>query len=351
MKAFCTIVTPSHLPYAWVLGESLRETGNSEPLHVLLVGGDRPANGPSPAGCTVLTLDELSIPYPALMRHYFSAFELCNALKPFLVTHLFEHLDCTDVIYLDSDLFVTASFEPVWRELSAGTASLLLTPHHFNPPPLDAGYTSEVDVVDLGFLNGGFAAWRGGPATRRMLAWMCERFPVYGFYRHLGMAADQKLLPLLLSYFPDDVRIWRHPGLNIAYWNAHERAVVARDGRWTCDGLPVFFFHMSGYKLDQPGLPCAYVAPEANRRLLAGAPWLSQVMADYRERLSRAFAGHKPEPYRYTHYDGVKLNPDYRRLLFRAGRLDRRDRVFWSIWITVRLRMIKRLLTGVRPLS
>lgn len=349
MNAFCTIVTPSHLPYAWVLGNSLRAAGNHEPLYVLLVGGDRPSAPAPVAGCTVLTIDDLSPAYPPLMRYYFSAFELCNALKPFLVSHLFDGLGCDRVVYLDSDLFITASFERVWRKLDG--ASLLLTPHHFNPPPIDAGYTNEVDVVDLGFLNGGFAAWRNSEPTRRMLAWMRERFPIYGFYRHLGMAADQKLMPLLLSYFPDDVRIWRDPGLNVAYWNAHERAVVEKAGRWFCDEQPVLFFHLSGYQPAHPALPCAYVSAEANQRLLRNAPWLTRVIADYGARLSSAFAGYSPRPYAYTHYNGVKLNPAYRRLLFRTGRLDRLSRSFWSIWITVHLRMIKRLLTGVRPLS
>lgn len=347
MKFFSTIVTASHFPYAQALAESLRASGNTEPLYVLLVGSSK-SSVPAGPGVTVLELDELQVPFPPLMRYYYSAFELCNALKPFLVAHLFRAQRASQVIYLDSDLLVTGSFERVWDE--SERTSLILTPHHFSPPPLSAKYTNEVDVIELGFLNGGFAAWRATPATERMLSWMCERFPVYGFYRYLGMASDQKLLPLLLAYFPDEVVVSFDPGLNIAYWNAHERPVEHVDGRWQIEGRPVVFFHMSGYKLSHPGFACAYVSEEANRGLLASAPWLRDVMARYGELLARFFAGQKPPAYAYDEFDGVKLNQDFRRLLFRTGRLDRADPAFWRIWCVQNLRAIKRLLTGVRPL-
>lgn len=347
MRVFGTIVTASHFPYAQALAESLRASGNTEPLYVLLVGSSK-NTVVSNEQVIVLELDDLQVEFPPLMRYYYSAFELCNALKPFLVAHLFRTLHASHVIYLDSDLLITGSFERIWNELNE--VPLILTPHHFSPPPLGAKYTNEVDVVELGFLNGGFAAWRGGPATDRMLAWMCERFPIYGFYRYLGMASDQKLLPLLLSYFPKDVRVSFDPGLNIAYWNAHERPVTTRDGGWEIEGRPVVFFHLSGYKLTHPDLVCAYVSPEANRGLLNEAPWLRDVIARYRELLTRYFSGYNAAPYSYNEYDGVTLNQDFRRLLFRTGRLSRRDRSFWRIWLIQTLRMIKRLLTGVRPL-
>lgn len=347
MRAFCTTVTASHFPYARALAQSLRATGNTEPLHVLVLGSPKQAL-PSDPQISVLTWDEVAGKAPALMPYYFDAFEFCNAAKPFLISHVFEQLGAEKVIYLDSDLLIADRFERIWSALDAH--SLLLTPHHLAPPPLTMRHTNEVDVIDLGFLNGGFTAWRRSPASAQILAWMCERFAIYGFYRYLGMAADQKLLPLVISYWPNDVRILYSPALNIAYWNAQERAVTLRDGHWYAGEDRVLFFHLSGYKLSAPDLACAYVSPAANAVLLEAAPWLRSVMEAYRAQISPYFADHRPAPYEHTRYDGVWLNSDFRRLLFRTGRFDRTSGEFWRIWLVQTLRMGKRLLTGVRPL-
>src|SRR5690606_30628754 len=107
-------------------------------------------------------------------------------------------------------------------------------------PPFDLRHTNEVEVVDQGIYNGGFIAFHAGPAADTALAWMRSRFPRYGFNdRRHGMFVDQKLLPFLPVYFPDDVRVWRAPTVNIAFWNSHERPVVQREGRWEIDGEPV----------------------------------------------------------------------------------------------------------------
>ena len=349
MYAFCTVVTSSHYPYVLALHESLRASGNREELHVLMVGSPPPA-GDAESGLIVLGMDDLQVDVPAMMPYYYSAFEMCNALKPFLVSHLIGQDQMERVIFLDSDLLITDRFERVWQELDS--ASLLLTPHHYSPPALGSKHTNEVDVIDLGYLNGGFAGWRKGPVTTKILQWMRERFAVYGFYRYLGMAADQKLLPLLLAYFPDDVKMLRDPGLNIAYWNAHERSVTeVSPDHYEIEGRSVVFFHMSGCKPSHPGMPCAYISDEANAELLTAAPWLKPVVAHYQALLERHFSDYVADPYEFVKYDGVKLNDAYRRLLFKAGKLDRRDYRFWQIWCVVRLRMLKRLLTGVRPLS
>lgn len=347
MRAFCTTVTASHFPYARALAQSLRDTGNVETLYVLVLGCAKDELPPDPQ-LTVISWEEVARDSPPLMPHYFSAFEFCNAAKPFLTAHIFEKLGAEKVIYLDSDLLIADRFDRIWTALDS--ASMLITPHTLQPPPLSARHVSEVDIVDLGHLNGGFTAWRRSEASRRMLAWMCERFPIYGFYRYLGMAADQKLLPLLLVYFPQETRVLLSPALNVAYWNAQERAVEHRDGRWWVGDEPVLFFHLSGYKLSHPDLACAYVSPAANAALIASAPWLRPVMEAYRALISPYFADHRPAPYRFTTYDGVWLNDAFRRLLFRVGKFDRTSAAFWKIWLTQQARAVKRLMTGVRPL-
>lgn len=343
-RCFCTVITWSHLPYVRALRDSLRASGNPEPFHVLVTDASIARLPADEDGLRCLALDQLVPEPPRAMRHYFSAFELCNALKPFLVAHLLA-AGAERVIYLDCDLLVTGSFDPVWKLLDE--APLLLTPHQLVPPPIDLPYITEIDIVDQGLFNGGFSAWRRGQESARMLDWMHSRFPVYGFAdRQHGMFVDQKMLPLLAEYYPDDVKIVRDPRLNIAFWNAHERAVrETAPGRWEIGGRPAIFFHLSGYRTTKPGAVCTYMPDSSNEALLARCPWLRGVLARYHEGVARHEAGHRAIPYPYSHYEGTRLTADFRRLLFATGRLDRHTFAYWRIWVRERLRPIKHFFT------
>jgi hypothetical protein len=340
MNLFCTVVTRSYLPYASVLAESLATSGNPEALCVLVVDADRSELPPDHDNIRLLGFDFIRSDTPELIRYYFNAFELCNALKTHFVTALLR-TGATKIIFLDSDIWVSDSFAPVWNGF--GSASLQITPHLLVPPPLDSPVINEVDIADLGFLNGGFSAWRAGPGSERMLAWLCSRLPVYGFYRQNGMAADQKLLPLLLQYFPDDVIVSRNPGLNVAYWNYAERAVLpAPGGRWTIGDTPVVFYHFSGYRLTQPDFPCSYHSAKVNQALLRDQPWIKTVITIYRESLARHFSQHQPTAYAFDTFDGIRLTKEYRALIFRNGGLDRRSWAFLKAWLWEHLRIAKR---------
>lgn len=346
MKTFCTVVTRSHLPQAVALAASLVAAGNREPLHVLVADAERATQPPAPPGTSLVGFDELPAGLPPLIRHYFDAFELANALKPWLVAHLFAR-GASAVIYLDTDLLVTGSFDPIWNGF--GEASVLLTPHLLAPPRLDQRWINEADVADMGYLNGGFSAWRRGAAADRMLAWLGSRLPVYGFCdRAHGMFVDQKLLPLLQQYFPAEVRVLREPELNVAFWNAHER-LVERDaaGRWHIAGQPVIFFHLSGYRLSQPGLPCSYLPRDTNAAILQASPWLGAVLAAYHEHLARHCTDIAAAPYTFATYQGVKLTPDLRRLLFATGHLDRGSRAYRRIVLRDALKTWKRRLAAL----
>lgn len=346
MNLFCTVITRSHLPFVRALAESLATSGNPEPLHVLVADADTGELANSEGAVRFYGFDTVAAELPPLIRHYFDAFELCNALKPFLVTRLFQE-GADKVIYLDSDILVTGSFSPVWNGF--GAASLLLTPHLLSPPSLDTRSVNEIEIVDMGFLNGGFSAWHAGEAAERMLAWLRSRLPVYGFCdRRRGMFVDQKLMPLLLQYYPDDITVLRHPELNVAFWNARERAVqTASPGRWVVGDTPVVFFHLSGYRLEKPEHPCSYLPDEVNATIRHESPWIVEVMAAYRERLTRHFSGHTHRPYAFNRFDGILLNREYRTLLFQTGGLDRRTRAFRLAWLRQQLRTLKRCVTSL----
>jgi hypothetical protein len=346
MKVIGTIVTRSYLSFALALAESLRRSGNHEKLFILLA--DRESGEKSADGETIQTigLGNLVPTIPLLPRYYFTAFELCSVLKPYLITYLFQQ-GAREVIYLDSDIMVVGSLAGVWEKLAGATLSL--SPHHLIPPPMNLSYTSDLAVSNMGILNSGFYAMRNTPTAREMLAWLRERLLIYGFCTgEKGMFGDQKMLPQLLQYYPTEVQILRDPGLNVAWWNAHERKVRKEGGRYVTEsGDPVVFFHMSGYLASEPDLVCSYLPRSTSLEILERAPWLRQVMKDHHALLATHGMG-KSHPFAFASFNGMLLTPGLRRILFRKGALSSTDSEVWKVRLLDCLRTIKRKLFPYR---
>ena len=342
MRAFCTVVSCSHLRFALALASSLQTSGNYEPLHVLVTDLYPGALPDAPPGVSFHSLIELAESIPTLMPYYFDAFELCNSLKPYFVSLLFS-FGFTHVIYLDSDIFAVGHFQLVWQALK--DCSLLLTPHQLKPPAMGLRHLNEKDVIDMGIYNGGFLAWSNNANSAKILKWMCQRFPVYGFNRRKeGMFVDQKILSLAPVYFPADVRIWREPRVNIAYWNAHERLVTMENGCFLLEGEPVVFFHLSGFRVSQPELPCAYLPQIDNVRILDIAPWFKSVISKYLHLCTSIRAPSVPKAYYYSFFNGFRLTSELRKILFAKGYLSFRDPAVCSATLLEYLRLAKRVL-------
>lgn len=348
-RCFCAVATRSHLRPALVLLASLRASGNFESLHLLVPDASEAELAALPAQPRLVYhgFDDISSGLPPRIRHYFDAFELSNALKPFLIARLLATHEA--VVYLDTDIFAVAPFEPVWRALAEHP--VLLTPHQLVPPDPGFAFTNEIEIVDQGMLNGGFTAWRAGPAADRALEWLRDRLPRHGFNdRRHGMFVDQKLLPLLVCYFPESVHIWRERSVNIAFWNAHERPVSVRDGRYLLgDGAPVLFFHLSGHRPERADVPCTYLPAAANADILRRSPWFATVMEDYLRLWLSVPPTPAAPPYPYNTYAGLALTPALRRILYRKGALRRGDPDVIRARVIHALRLLKRRLVALLP--
>ena len=66
------------------------------------------------------------------------------------------------------------------------------------------------------------------------------------------MFVDQLWVNLAPVFF-DRVKVSRDPGLNVAYWNLHERNVSRKnDAFFINDKFPLAFYHFSSYRLADP---------------------------------------------------------------------------------------------------
>lgn len=247
MLVFTSCLT-NYLPKARVLATSLK-SWHPDWHFCLLLGDKTPPGfelGQEPFD-RLLTLEELAIPdLPAWMFKH-RLVEFCTAIKGFALNHLLEKEHCSKVIYLDPDIMVFNSLEPLAKMLDG--QDILLTPHQLAPQSTSqAIWDNEICSLRHGIFNLGFVAcaareqgiafsrfWRD-----RLAAWCRDD-------KAQGLFTDQKWCDLVPAYF-SSFAIVRDPGYNAASWNLTDRR-ISRDAQgvfWANDG-PLRFYHFTGY--------------------------------------------------------------------------------------------------------
>lgn len=303
----CTIVAKNYLSHARVLAASLREHHPDGRFTVLVI--DDPEGRFDPAGepFDVLGLGDLGLPDVEAMATRYDVLELSTAVKPWLLRTLLDRDD--HVLYLDPDIAIYGSLEPL--AAAARTRGLVLTPHSLTPMPRDGKKPSEADILIAGAYNLGFIGLGVRDAAHAMLDWWSERLvtdcvvdPARGFF------VDQRWIDLVLGIV-SEFEIVRDPGYNVAYWNLFARTLGKDGDRYTVDGVPLRFFHFSGYDPRTPHL----LSKHQNRIRLENDPVLGELCADYGARLQReGFAEVIEWPYTYARTPGgVALDRTLRR--------------------------------------
>ncbi|MBO2944558.1 hypothetical protein JJQ72_11315 [Paenibacillus sp. F411] len=251
MIAFCTVITMDYMDQAAVLFQSLAKHQQDYQGFALVIDADSVSDLPADLPYTVVLLEELDIHNLDQMVIYYNAFELCNAVRPSWIKHLMLHYNSSKVIYLDSDIYVTSSFDEALSLLD--TCLFSFTPHITKPLPLDGQQPDDLQLLQVGLYNSGFWMFRQHERSLEMLDWLISRFEIYCFDDlSRRMFCDQKLLPMLVHHYAEDFRRLDAPQYNIAHWNMFQRELYREDGRYWVDGKPVVFVHLSGFKPDQP---------------------------------------------------------------------------------------------------
>lgn len=246
-SAFATVITRDHLAHARVLASRLRQF-HQEPLHVFCVDDLAAHVDVSGLPFRLVSLDDVLPPEHRGMTFYYTAFELCNALKPWLLRWILATTPHDRCIYLDADVFPFAPLADALAELEF--ASVLLTPHALSPPPAAAASLETLNLK-YGVFNGGFLGVRACTEAMRFLDWQAGRLTTLGFRGWRDVYVDQLWLNLATIYF-EGVRAWRHPGANVANWNLYERELARAGAGYTANGQPLLFAHMSNWRFDAP---------------------------------------------------------------------------------------------------
>jgi hypothetical protein len=282
-----TIATVSYLPRAFAGMESYLRHNPGSDAYILVadMSADLVKTGkwPLSGDVQVLGVDDLEGPAVLRMHGYFNALEFCCAAKSFLVEHVLLRLNYRMVIWLDPDTFSFSSYDAVWQALNK--RSIALVPHSNCPMPDDGHLPSDRELAMAGFANAGIWGVTNAKGSREALQWLKERLIHYGFFSPSnGMYADQMWLSCLPWYFPDDVIVVRHPGIDIAYWNLHERKLSGTKTAYLSNGEPLIMFHFSGYRQEAPDVLTIHPSRPLSER---NTEVVKELLQQYQQALSQ----------------------------------------------------------------
>lgn len=274
---------------------------------ILLVDGKREVELRDPR-VHIVWAEDLDFPDYLKCAFKYNIIELNTALKPFMALRLLDAFD--RVIYLDPDVCVYAPLASVHEALEIH--STVLTPHALSPYAGDARPTDR-DLLRFGACNLGFFAVRADDNARALLRWWDAQCRTNCFYEpQSGLGVDQKWLDLAPSFF-HGVHLLRDPGLNLAFWNLHERHLTRDGDRWIVNGgTPLRFIHFSSFLEGDPQA----VAGKQTRYPSGSRPDFASAAQTYRAYLaaSQDSALQAHQDYAYAHFsNGAPISATLRR--------------------------------------
>jgi hypothetical protein len=252
--AVCTCVAGNYVAFARVLVESFRRFHADVPFYVLFPDAPRWNRSLRPfharrAG--VVRLPALKIPDLSRMLLRYDRRQVLTAVKPALLRYVLERGHAA-ALYLDADMFVTASLQPLLDLVARH--GMTLTPHV--GPALAAGHRTDFErtLLYAGMYNGGFVGAANCEEVRRFVAWWENRLRTHCVRDvRRGLHYDQRWLdqaPALVA----DLHLVRDPGCNVAHWNLPDLSVSCRQNQFLVNGAPLRLFHFSGFDPTQPDL-------------------------------------------------------------------------------------------------
>ncbi len=309
-QAILTICSINYVSKALVFIESCIQHNPNFVYHLVLVDRKNPAllEKITQPNLRILWAEDLGIPNFLQKAMCFDIIELNTNVKPRVLQLLLEQFE--SVLYFDPDICVFHSLQPILDELKSH--SMLLTPHYLQPIQ-DAKKPNDVELLKFGVFNLGFIAVARHPSTSAFLRWWSDRCLELGFYEpQSGLAVDQKWMSLVPGFF-ECVSVSRNLGLNVAFWNLHERHISFRDESWWInEDTPLIFVHFSSFDDHN----AAVIARKQTRVPDGSRPDFEAVAVGYRVAIqANQPLGFAQIPYGFSMFaDGKLISPTLRRL-------------------------------------
>lgn len=283
----------------------------------VLVIDDRPEPGTRDPRITWMRLADVGLDGDEIRRlaGIYNVTELSTAVKPLLLRRLLDD-GAGEVIYLDPDIRVYGGLSDIVD--LARRHDVVLTPHTMRPFPADGREVDARFVLSAGVYNLGFIAVGGAARPFLEWWWMSTRREALMDVARM-MFTDQRVVDFVPALFTH--HILKDPGCNVAYWNLHARS-LARDGNgYAVDGVPLRFFHFSGFDIRRPWLLSKNQGARP-RILLSESPTLRALCREYADLIAAAGADTDSDR-RYgwsTLTSGTVVTTRMRRLYWKALR-------------------------------
>ena len=316
-----TIVAQNYLAQAAVLSNSFYQQHPDGDFTTLVLDSGRQINAPKELCGRIITIDDLPVEREVLyqMVGSYSVMELATALKPTFLKYLLQQHHRA-VVYLDPDIFVYAPLTEIFEKLQ--DSPIVLTPHAITPLPRDGMETSEETIRHAGIFNLGFIGIN--PTAVDFLNWWHERL-IFDAVVDLSKAlfTDQRWIDFVPSLFPFSTLT--DPGLNVAYWNIHERNLEFDSSkRVAVNESTLKFMHFSGYDPEYPARLTKHTNNK-ERATISSSKILRMLADEYGQRLLAAgHATRKRQPYGFDRTpNGIPMNAlsrgAYRRAIAMGG--------------------------------
>jgi hypothetical protein len=248
---FFTIATKSYLAHARVLLERVKCHHPDGRRCLVLVDEPDGFFEPDREDFAIVQLSSI-IPIEQFkeMSGYYTAYELCNAAKPFVHEYFLARQRAAVTVYLDSDIFLIGSLESAIAEVDEHP--FLITPHLLSPDLDFKEEELELIMIWCGIYNGGFTIVRSCDESLSFLEWWKKRLRFNCIHSFGFREVDQSWLNFAPALFPK-ARVSGNPALNIGYWNLFERQLSLDETENVLAGRErAVFFHFSGWSYRKP---------------------------------------------------------------------------------------------------
>ena len=241
MTGFYTIATRAFVPQVSVWADAINKHHPTVQVHVIWV--ERGSSIPELNGVTNHGVSDLALNMAEITARYNIA-EVCYLLKPIVGAYLIEHAPSINTWwYSDTDMYFVHTLP---MTLFPEEASFALTPHLLNPAD-DGCYPSTFDTLRTGLYNMGMFAFHANSTAMAILRWWGERTLEQGEEQtDMGWSSDQSWAQAIPHFF-SDVHIINHPGVNVAFWNIHERSLHMVNKAIMAGDKPLICVHFSKF--------------------------------------------------------------------------------------------------------
>lgn len=305
--AALTICSMNYMAKALVLLRSYTSFHPDHDFYLVIVDRKRNDLTLELDGINILWAEDLGIESFEKYAFTYDVIEFNTNIKPAALHLILQTHD--SVVYLDPDIKIYSSLESVFDVLL--TSSLVVTPH-YNTPIIDGNKPDDLELLKFGAFNLGFIGVSNCDEAFTFLNWWSDRCLEYGFYEpQMGLGVDQKWVGLAPCFFPR-MKILHDVGLNVAFWNLHERKLEEVNGSWMVnEKFPLKFIHFSSFNVMAPH----NIAEKQTRFAPNSRSDFNLLACKYSEELiNNSSESYSKFPYSFDYFDdGTFITPALRR--------------------------------------